>query len=556
MQDMLYYIISITKHAIMKGEGILDILLLISAGVILLGVALHRLTWKIGVPALLAFIVLGMVFGSDGILRIQFDDFVLSEQICSIALIIIMFYGGFGTSWKHAKPVAVKAVLLSSLGVVLTAFLTGLFCFKVLRINFWESILIGSVIGSTDAASVFSILKSSRLGLKDNTDSLLEMESGSNDPFSYMLTMTVLAIMGGTASAGAISYMVFAQIVYGLCAGIGLAAVVLWLLRRFSFGTAESVISFMAGVALLSYALPNYLGGNGYMSAYLVGIVIGNIKFPYKQETVHFFDGLTGLMQTLIFFLLGLLATPSRMPAVLLPGLLIALFLTFVARPAVVFGILSPFKSSVPQQALVSFAGLRGAASIVFAVMATRRGISFSYDLFHMVFVIVLFSILFQGSLLPFVARKLKMTDQSIDVFKTFTDYSEEKDFGFFQFTMPNGHPWKDRQLNEIVLPEDMLVVLVIRGTGHIFPNGKTMLLAGDIVVLCGAAFQEHGPIRLTERQIPVGSEWNGKTIAKYSPNAGELVILIKREGNVLIPRGDTCIKGGDTLVIGEENTK
>lgn len=532
----------------------MNVLLLISAGVILLGVALHRLTWKIGVPSLLAFILLGMAFGSDGILRIQFDDFVLSEQICTIALIFIMFYGGFGTSWKHARPVALKAVLLSSLGVVLTAVLTGLFCYKVLHIDFWESILIGSVISSTDAASVFSILRSSRLGLKNNTDSLLEMESGSNDPFSYMLTMTVLAVMGGTASVGSITYMVFAQIVFGLCIGIGLAAGGLWVLRRFSFGTAESGISFMVGVALLSYALPNYLGGNGYMSAYLVGIVLGNIKFPYKQETVHFFDGLTGLMQTLIFFLLGLLATPSRMPAVLLPGLLIALFLTFVARPAVVFAILSPFKSKVPQQALVSFAGLRGAASIVFAVMATRRGIAFSYDIFHMVFVIVLFSILFQGSLLPFVARKLKMTDQSIDVFKTFTDYSEEKDFGFFQFTMPNGHPWQGQQLSDIVFPEDMLVVLVLRGNRHLFPGGKTKLLEGDIVVLCGASFQEHGPIRLTERQIPAGSEWNGKTIAEYSPDPGELVVLVKREGNVLIPRGDTCIRGGDTLVIGEES--
>lgn len=526
--------------------------LLIAAAVVLLSVALHRLAWKIGVPALLTFILLGMAFGTDGIFHIPFDNFALAEQVCSTALIFVMFYGGFGTSWKQARPVALKAMLLSSLGVVLTAVLTGLFCFAVLRVGFWEGMLIGSVIGSTDAASVFAILRSRRLGLKENTDSLLEMESGSNDPFSYMLTMVVLAVMGGTANAGTIAGMALAQTVFGLGGGIALAAGALWLLRRFTLDTAETGMAFIVGVALTSYALPSLIGGNGYLSAYLVGIVLGNAKLPNKPALVHFFDGLTGLMQILIFFLLGLLATPSQLPAVLLPGLAVALFLTFIARPAAVFALLTPFRCKRPQQLLVSFAGLRGAASIVFAIMAVTGGGTFSYDLFHMVFVVVLFSILFQGSLLPAAARKLNMTDRNIDVRRTFSDYSEEKEFGFIQFTLPQGHLWQGKQLCELVLPEDLLVILVIRGQSYLLPNGNTRLQADDTVVLCAAAFQEHGPVILTERPILPGSEWIGRNIEDISPSPDQLVVLIKRQSGIIIPKGDTCLKAGDVLVVSE----
>ena len=278
-----------------------------------LKIILNKLSSKAGMPMLLAFIVLGMIFGSDGLLKIKFDDYKSAESICSIALIFIIFYGGFGTKWNVAKPVATKAILLSTLGVVLTAVFTGLFCHFVLRFSLLESFLVGAVTSSTDAASVFAILRSKKLNLKYNTASLLEVESGSNDPLSYMLTIIVLSFMQGNASTGKMIYMLFAQIVYGFAFGVAIAYGALYILRKFNFSYAGFDFLFVLAVASLSYAIPTLIGGNGYLSAYVAGLFLGNKTFPQKKNLVHFFDGITGLMQMLIFFLLGLLSLPSKM---------------------------------------------------------------------------------------------------------------------------------------------------------------------------------------------------------------------------------------------------
>lgn len=523
--------------------------ILIVACIVLLCVLLNKLSYKVGIPMLLAFILLGMVFGTDGLFKIEFDNYVISEKICSVALIFIMFYGGFGTKWSAARPVALKASVLSTLGVVLTALLTGLFCYWALGIGFLESLLIGSVISSTDAASVFSILRSRKLGLKDNTASLLEMESGSNDPCSYMLTVIVLSIMGGSANAGGILYLAFSQFVYGALMGGAIAWGGLFLLRRIRFGTAGFDTVFVIGIALLAYALPGLVGGNGYLSVYLVGIVLGNSKIRGKQELVHFFDGLTGLMQMLIFFLLGLLATPSAMLPILIPALLIALFLTFVARPLSVFAILTPAKCSVPQQVLVSFAGLRGAASIVFAIVATVNDAYMQYDVFHIVFCIVLFSILFQGSLLPWAAGRLQMLDVDEDVLKTFNDYSNESSLHFIKLKITQEHPWRDKAIRELTLPPDTLLVMVMRNNGPIVPNGNTVLQRGDLAVLGGLAFVDTPEASIQEKTIPKGSRWTGKTVAELSTNPKELVIMIRRGRQMIIPSGGTVIEEEDVIV-------
>ena len=499
---------------------------------------------------LLAFIVLGMLFGSEGILGIPFENYQLAEQVCSIALIFIMFYGGFGTSWHEARPVAVKASILSTLGVVLTAALTGLFCHFVLRIGLWESFLIGSVISSTDAASVFSILRSKKLGLKENTASLLEMESGSNDPCSYMLTAIVLSIMSGSASGGALAYLVFAQLVYGAVFGAVIAFLAVFFLRRFTFASSGFDMAFVLGVALLSYALPAAVSGNGYLSAYIVGIVLGNVRLKNKRSVVTFFDGLTSLMQVLIFFLLGLLATPSKIIPVLIPAAAIMLFLTLIGRPAVVFAILSPLRCSIPQQILVSFAGLRGAASIVFAIMATVHEASTRNDVYHIVFCIVLLSIAIQGSFLAPLARKLGMCDKNIDVLKTFSDYSEDADQHFVQTSLTEHHPWIDKTVRDLGLPPDMLIALIRRGEERVVPSGKTELYVGDVAVLTAPSFEETGNAALEERTIHMGSPWVGKPIVEYSPEAGELVVLIFRNDKVLIPNGSTLIEADDVLVV------
>lgn len=523
--------------------------ILLVAVIVLLCVLLNKLSSRVGVPMLLGFIVLGMVFGTDGLLKIEFDNYAVAEKVCSIALVFIMFYGGFVTKWSEARPVAVKAGLLATLGVVLTAGLTGLFCFFVLGIELLESLLIGAVISSTDAASVFSILRSKKLGLKYNTASLLEMESGSNDPCSYMLTIIVLAAMGGKANPGQLAYMVFAQFIYGAALGALLAWGALWMLRRFHFGSAGFDMVFVIGVALFSYAVSTLAGGNGYLTVYLVGIVTGNGNIRGKQPLIHFFDGLTGLMQMLIFFLLGLLATPSSMLPILLPALLIALFLTFAARPLAVGAILSPARCGLRQQLLVSFAGLRGAASIVFAIIATVDDAYMQYDVFHIVFCIVLFSILLQGSLLPWAARRLEMIDADEDVLRTFNDYSDEATLHFIRLEITDDHPWQGRMVQELTLPPDTLLVMLLRGVLPVVPGGETVLLPGDIAVLGGIAFVDETAVCLREHVIPENSRWKDTTLADFSTKPGELIIMIKRNNHIIIPHGNTVLRERDVIV-------
>ncbi len=523
--------------------------LLLFAIVIIICVFFNKISSKLGIPTLLVFILLGMFFGTDGIVKIPFNDYNFAEQICSIALIFIMFYGGFGTKWSEAKPAATKAVLLSSVGVVMTAAITGLFCHFILKMDLMEGLLIGAVISSTDAASVFSILRSKRLNLKYNTASLLEVESGSNDPFAYMLTLIVLKMMNGSISAGSIIYMLFAQIAYGIIFGVAIALASRYLLKKFKFSAAGFDAIFVLAIAVLSYAAPAALGGNGYLSVYIVGIILGNSKIKNKQSLVHFFDGITGLMQMLLFFLLGLLATPSLLPAVALPALAIVLFLTFIARPVSVFAVLTPFKSKLNQQLLVSWAGLRGAASIVFAVMAIINTQNTQHDIFHTIFFIVLFSILVQGSLIPFAAKKLNMIDENADVMKTFNDYTDEAPVQFIRFNIPASHAWNSKKIKDVMLPPETLIALLIRNGEKLIPNGDTVLKENDALILSARATGQINGVHLTEKRIGEKDAWNQKKVSELNQK-DMLIIMIQRDGKVVIPRGDTLIKENDVLVI------
>ena len=527
-------------------------LLLLVSIVILVCILGNKVSSRLGIPMLLAFILLGMLFGSDGIIKISFDNFSFAGDICSAALIFIMFYGGFGTNWRVAKPVAPQAILLSTAGVVLTAGCTGLFCRWCLGLGWVESFLIGSVVSSTDAASVFSVLRSRKLNLKYHTASLLEVESGSNDPFSYMLTVICLSLMGGSLTAATFFRLLLSQIVFGLGFGLAIAVASLWFLRRFRFGTSGFDAIFVLSIALLSYAAPTAVGGNGYLSTYVVGILLGNQDLRNKPALVHFFDGLTGLMQMLIFFLLGLLSFPSKMPAVIGPALAIAAFLTFVARPLSVAALLTPFRCSWRQQALIAWSGLRGAASIVFAILATVHPSSMESDVFHIVFCIVLFSILVQGSLIPAAARRLQMIDEHANVLKTFNDYTEEIPVQFIRFAIPSEHPWAGKTLQEILLPPDTLVVLLQRDDGKIVPSGDTCLMPGDILVLSAKAAGTYDGVCLTELLVEQGHPWIGKTVARLPVGHGKLIVMIRRRDRVVIPSGTTAIQEGDLLVINQ----
>ena len=522
--------------------------LILIAVVILASIWLNTLSNKIGFPALLAFMLLGMLFANTGLWPVRFDNYDMAKETCTVALVFIMFYGGFGTRWQAVKPVVRESVLLASVGVVLTSGCVGLFCHYVLGWGLAESMLFGAVMGSTDAASVFSILRSKRLGLKNNTAPMLEMESGSNDPAAYMCTAILLAIMNGTSSGGFIAWNIFAQIVFGAGCGVGIAFLATRVFRMITFTTEGFDSLFILAVVLASYAIPTLIGGNGYLSAYLVGIILGNEEFRDKKSLVHFFDGLTGLMQMLIFFLLGLLARPTMLHKAVLPAIAIFVFMLLVARPVAVFSVLTPFrKYSFKQQSLISFVGLRGAASIVFAIMAMVDPAFIEHDIFNIVFVVVLLSISIQGSLIPWAAKTFDMVDPKADIMKTFNDYSEGADMNFGRISITPDSSWAGKALRELDLPKNVLFVMILRDGERIRPRGSTVLQAGDEVISMTHGFADSSA-SLYEKTIKVSSRRVGQPISMY-PGAG-LIVLIRRGEENIIPRGDTILEAGDRIVI------
>lgn len=524
--------------------------LLLMGCVILLCTLMGRYLDRLAVPSLLIFIALGMCFGENGLLRIPFDDYDAVNVICSASLIFIMFYGGFGTNLNAARPVVVQSVVLSTLGVAGTAGAVAVFAHLALGLPWVESFLIGSVISSTDAASVFNILRSKKLALKYHTDSLLEIESGSNDPISYMLTTVAVGIMGGQDVF--IPLLLVQQIAIGALGGLLLGKLAIWSLRRGMFPSEQSQTIFVFAVVTLSYALPTVLGGNGYLSSYLCGIYMGSTKLPQKRNLVHFFDVVTDVAQVLIFFLLGLLVTPVELPSVLLPALAIMVFLTFAARPAVVSVLMLPFRPSLAQVGVVSWAGLRGVASIVFAIMAVLQGAETRYNLFNLVFCIVLLSISLQGSLLPRVSAKLHMIDHTADVSKTFNDYQEESDIDFIKIHLDKNHPWNGKTLKELPLPSDLLVVMIARREETIVPNGSTVLLPGDLLVLAARAFEDRENLSLQEIVVEKGHKWLGRSLRQIPTRSDTLIVMIKRGNETIIPGGSTILQAGDTLVIAQ----
>lgn len=541
--------------------------LILIAVIILCSVILNNASSKLGVPVLLAFMLLGMLFGTSGLFPVRIPSYGAVEQLCSGALVLIMFYGGYGTNWKSARPVIAEASVLASAGVALTAGFTGLFCRFALGWEWVESFLMGSVVASTDAASVFSILRGKRLGLKGGTAPLLEVESGSNDPMSYLLTVVMVSLMGGSASGWGILGMLAMQVLVGAGMGFAIAWLAYWFIKHVGIESSGFASLFFLAVALLSYAVPDMLGGNGYLSAYIVGIILGNVHYPGKKELVHFFDGVGDLMQVLIFFTLGLLAHPSGIGNEVGPSAAIFVFMLVAARPLAVFMLLAPFRGrySAAQKILISFAGLRGASSIVFAIVATvgvsalggtgTPGLSgspaLSHDIFNIVFGIVLLSISIQGWLLPFVARRLGQIDSGMDVMKTFSDFSEETDLQFSEITIDGSSPWVGQTVAGLRLPRKILLCRVRRSTGEIVvPKGNTVLLEGDRVMICTMAYRGSGQVRLVERSVSAGGKFDGKTVVELPFSENEQLVLIRRGGEDVIPHGATRLLPGDVLIL------
>lgn len=530
-------------------------LMIICSLVLLICITSTKILYKFGVPILLIFIVLGMLFGSDGIVGIYFDNYELASDICSIALIFIMFYGGFGTNWKMAKPIAVQSILMSSLGVVITAGLTGLFSSIVFKTSLLEGLLIGAVIASTDAAAVFAILRSQKLNLKGSIASILEIESGSNDPFAYMLTIIILGLMSNQGY-GSIVPMLLNQIIVGILASIVLAKLSVYLLRNVMFEIEGFYPIFITAIAILSYSLSEYFGGNGYLSVYITGIIIGNSKIPHKKSIFQFFDGISWLMQILLFFLLGLLAFPSQIPSVMFKGISISIFMILIARPIATFSILSWFKVPIKEQLFISWVGIRGAASIVFAIFAVTYDVHINYDIFHIIFFIALFPVSVQGTLIPKVARKLDLIDDDQSVLKTFNDYKENKSTKLIEFTISENSPIANKSIMDSNIPEDILVVMIKRKGDVLVPNGSTVILPGDTLVLSGNTlanfeyYKEGKSTNLVEISVNSDSSIANKSIKDSNINKDILIVMIKRNDKVIVPNGNTVIKPKDILVV------
>lgn len=508
----------------------------------------NKFSSKLGMPALLFFMFLGVLFGSDGVVKLSFDDYDLTSKLCSIGLLFIIFYGGFCTKKLEDIKVTAQAILLSSLGTVLTAILTAFFCYYALHVSFAESFLIGAIISSTDAASVFSILRSKRLNLKYNSAPLLEMESGSNDPFAYMLTILGIVLLKGGAVQELIP-MLFLQLGLGILFGCLLAILAIFIFKKTRLLTEGTDVLFIVAVALMSFAIPDLLGGNGYLSVYLTGIILGNSDIKNKINLIYFFDGITALCQVIIFFLIGFLSFPHKIPEILVPALLITLFLTFVARPIAVMSVLLPFKAKMNQIVFVSSAGLRGAASIVFAILVVAESSLLKYDLFHIVFVVALLSVAFQGTLLPFVARKSNMIDRYSDVRKTFNDYQQEAAISLNTVKITDKHPWSGCLLKDLEFNKNALILTIHRDDKKIHPKGDTQLLVGDSVLIGTTVVQSQSDVRLCETSIDEQHEWLNKKIKQIRSPNDFLIALIKRGEEAFVPNGDTKIELNDTIV-------
>ena len=468
----------------------MTLFLLFIAAVIIICILATRLSYKFGVPTLLIFILLGMIFGSDGIFKISFDDFVISENICTFALIYIMFYGGFCLNFNTAKPVLVKATIMSTLGVILTCGFVGLFCYGILKTSLLEGMLIGAVVASTDAASVFSILRMKRLNLKEGIAPLLEMESGSNDPVAYMLTLIILTIMGNGTVMQLIP-MIVSQIVFGIIVGAVIAIASIYLIRHANFEIESFYIIFIIAIAIISYSLSEWMGGNGYLSVYISGIIIGNSKIPHKKTLVHFLDGVSWIMQIILFFILGLLSSPIELPKVIGKSVVISLVIIFIARPISVFLVLRRFEFNTREKLFISWVGLRGAASIVFSIFALNYEVNINNDIYHIIFFIALMSVGVQGTLIPIIARRLELLDNNRPVLKTFNDYVEEKNTKVMEVKIEGSCRLINKSIMDANIPEEILIAMIKREGEIIIPKGASIIKEGDILVVVGNCLED-----------------------------------------------------------------
>ena len=505
-----------------------------------------RFSNKYGAPSLLLFIVLGMIFGAIGI---EFDNYVFADQFATVALMVIMFYGGFGTNWNMAKHVAKEAIILSSLGVALTALVTGVFAHFILGFSLLEGMLVGSIVASTDYASVSNILRSKKLNLKYNSASLLELESGSNDPAAYTMTMVFLSLIIGTDVS--IPVLIISQIALGIGVGALLSFIIGKLLTYLTLEADGLYAVFMAAAMLITFGATDFLGGNGFLALYILGIYLGNKEFKGKREIIFFYDGFSEIMQISLFFILGLLSNFTDFITNFPIAIAIMVFITLIARPLSVYGLMLPFKLKTNHLNLISLAGIRGAAAIAFAIMAVNSSAEISVDIYHIVFGICVLSALIQGSLMPYASKRWNMLDNSDTVLKTFNYYQTKAEIGFLETVIHSNSTLIGMQVKDLNLTFDFIIAKIERDGETIVPRGHIVLKENDKIILGGEEYFDQTGQALIESVIPVGHKWENKRIKDLKLPSNRLIIMIQRDtSNIIIPIGETKVLKNDTVVL------
>ncbi|EKF56417.1 potassium/proton antiporter [Galbibacter marinus] len=458
--------------------------------------------YKFGVPALLLFLGVGMLFGSDGF-GIEFENIELAQTIGTVALCIILFSGGMDTKIDDIKPIAKQGVILATIGVLLTAIFTGLAVWYILGltlpaagIGLLASLLLASVMSSTDSASVFSILRSKGLHLKNNLRPMLELESGSNDPMAYVLTITLIGIVGMDSEPNYLFAFgnLLIQLIVGCVSGYYLGKLAVFAINKMDIDNKSLYPIMVFTFCIFIFSFTYFVKGNGFLAVYVGGLVLGNSRFVHKRSAVNFFDGMAWMSQLLLFLTLGLLINPTELLQIIVPGLIISLVMILLTRPLSVFISLLPFtKMSVKDKTFISWVGLRGAVPIIFAIMVLAADVPNARLMFNIVFFCTLVSLIIQGTTLSPMAKWLGLVEEpsKIKALKNFDiEFSDEiksitSELKVTKVALENGS-----HLMDLRLPEKTIVVMVKRGSLFFVPNGKTQLMENDKLLVITDDYQ------------------------------------------------------------------
>jgi cell volume regulation protein A len=462
-------------------------IVLIGSILLLISVIAGKTSYKFGVPTLIFFLAIGMLAGSEGIGGIQFDDPAVAQFIGVISLNFILFSGGLDTNWTSVKPILKQGLVLSTLGVLLTAGILGIFVWFVTDFTIYESLLLGSIVSSTDAAAVFSILRSKSLSLKSNLRPTLELESGSNDPMAYVLTIMFLTlVIHQDQSVVSIIPLFFKQMILGGIGGFVFGKVGKFIINNIRLDFEGLYPVLVIALMFITFSVLDLIGGNGYLAIYICAVYLGNQDLIHKKTILRMYDGLAWLMQIVLFLTLGLLVFPSHIVPYIGIGLLISVFLILVARPLSVFASLAFFKMKRRRRIYISWVGLRGAVPIVFATYPLLAGIDKANMIFNIVFFISVTSVLVQGTTLPIFARWLNVAlpRGEANVFEPSSVMLDIPKSSMRKFEiLPDAYA-ANKRIVELDFPSSAHIMMIERDGEYIVPKGSVQIEAGDVLTV------------------------------------------------------------------------